>query len=450
MIGVRRCAASMTCWGMLLAPVLGAAEGGTNDSGTDLQAAQTATQFPTGAVPIAPQPPAADVSQPVTVNGGHDWYAHPRYSSYPATPLPMRPFVSNRIWLEAQYLLWWTRGFHIPVLVTSSPAGTPQPVAGVLGEPTTNISFGGDSVNGSERSGLRFKGGYWLSPTLTSAFQFDYFHGGNESTSFQAASNGDPILARPFLNLLTGNEDAHLIAFAPTTGSIDIRAETELQSTGALIRQTLVGAHYSGTYVPPPHDFWLDFLLGYRYYRLKDELRMNETLVTLGPTNFDLAEQFDTRNSFHGVDVGFAAQFRRNRLTLDLLIKLGLGNSAAKANINGTTTTTVAPAPATTDVGALLAQTTNIGAYEDSDFATVSELGLVLGYDITNRLRATFGYTLIYWSRVARPGDQIDRVLNPSYFPGGGPPTGAPRPEFTFVTTDFWAQGLDFGLLYRF
>jgi len=364
--------------------------------------------------------------------------------------LPMQPFSSNRVWLEAEYLLWWAKGFDVPVLVTSSPAGTPQPVAGVLGEPTTDILFGGARVNGSERSGFRFRGGYWLTPTLTSAFQFDYLCGGKDSTSFQAASNGDPILARPFLNLLSGNEDAHLFAFAPTTGSIDIKAESELRSTGAMIRQTLVGAHYSGTYVPPPQDFWLDFLIGYRYYRLKDELRINEALVTLGPTNFDLAEQFDTRNSFHGVEVGFATQFRRNRVTLDLLMNLGLGNSRAKATVNGTTTTTVAPAPPTTDAGALLAQSTNIGAYEDSGFAAVSELGLILGYDITNRLRATFGYTVIYWSRIARPGDQIDRVLNPSYFPGGGPPTGAPRPEFTFSTTDFWAQGLDFGLAYRF
>jgi len=27
---------------------------------------------------------------------------------------------------------------------------------------------------------------------------------------------------------------------------------------------------------------------------------------------------------------------------------------------------------------------------------------------------------------------------------------GLPRPEFSWVTTDFWAQGLNFGLDYRF
>jgi len=77
------------------------------------------------------------------------------------------------------------------------------------------------------------------------------------------------------------------------------------------------------------------------------------------------------------------------------------------------------------------------------------ELGVSLGYDLTCRLRATVGYTLIYWSNVARPGDQIDTELNASQFPPGEL-VGAPHPEFRFQTTDFWAQGLNFGLEYRF
>ena len=34
------------------------------------------------------------------------------------------------------------------------------------------------------------------------------------------------------------------------------------------------------------------------------------------------------------------------------------------------------------------------------------ELGVTLGFDLTERLQATFGYTFMYWSRVARPGDR--------------------------------------------
>lgn len=77
------------------------------------------------------------------------------------------------------------------------------------------------------------------------------------------------------------------------------------------------------------------------------------------------------------------------------------------------------------------------------------ELGITLGYDFTCRLRATFGYTFLYWSKVARPGEQIDTELNPSQFPPGTL-VGAPHPQFVFHTSDFWAQGLNFGLEYRF
>ena len=32
----------------------------------------------------------------------------------------------GRVWAEAEFLLWWQRGFAVPPLVTTSPAGTPR------------------------------------------------------------------------------------------------------------------------------------------------------------------------------------------------------------------------------------------------------------------------------------------------------------------------------------
>ena len=57
-----------------------------------------------------------------------------------------------------------------------------------------------------------------------------------------------------------------------------------------------------------------------------------------------------------------------------------------------------------------------------------------------------------YYSRgpsVARPGDQIDRNINTSQLPPGDL-SGIASPEMSFVTSDFWAQCLSFGLDYRF
>jgi hypothetical protein len=59
------------------------------------------------------------------------------------------------------------------------------------------------------------------------------------------------------------------------------------------------------------------------------------------------------------------------------------------------------------------------------------------------------GYTFLYLSRVARPGDQIDPALNPNRVPidnGFGTPGGPDRPTLDFKSTGFWAQGVNIGV----
>ncbi|MEL6899065.1 MAG: BBP7 family outer membrane beta-barrel protein, partial [Planctomycetota bacterium] len=51
--------------------------------------------------------------------------------------LPSR--LSDRIWVSADYLLWDAAGVDVPALVTSSPNGTAQTAAGVLGQPNTSV-----------------------------------------------------------------------------------------------------------------------------------------------------------------------------------------------------------------------------------------------------------------------------------------------------------------------
>jgi hypothetical protein len=93
----------------------------------------------------------------------------------------------------------------------------------------------------------------------------------------------------------------------------------------------------------------------------------------------------------------------------------------------------------------LLARSTNIGSWEDDQFAVIPELAVQLQCQLTCRLRATFGYRFMYWSQVVRAGEQIDLDLNLDL---PDPPAERPRPLMR--TSDFWAQGLNFGLDYRF
>ncbi|MCY2992401.1 MAG: BBP7 family outer membrane beta-barrel protein, partial [Planctomycetota bacterium] len=61
--------------------------------------------------------------------------------------------------------------------------------------------------------------------------------------------------------------------------------------------------------------------------------------------------------------------------------------------------------------------------------------------------KATAGYTLLFWTNVVRPGDQIDTSVNPGLLPDEqNPITGALRPSFAFRDSTLWAQGLNLGL----
>ena len=81
--------------------------------------------------------------------------------------------------------------------------------------------------------------------------------------------------------------------------------------------------------------------------------------------------------------------------------------------------------------------------------AMLPELATNVGLYLTPRLRWTVGYTFFYLSNVVRPGDQVDLDVNTQFLPPPEPITGLRRPDFVFRTTDFWAQGLNTGLDFR-
>jgi hypothetical protein len=356
-----------------------------------------------------------------------------------------------RVWARAEYLLWWVEGMSTPPLITSSPDGTSRDLAGVLGQDSTTILYGGESLIDSMRPGGRFSAGYW--------FDWSRFHGveatflglASRDSTFQAHSSGSPILARPFTNIEPGFEgpDAELVAFPGVlTGRIESLAESSLLGVEVLYR----GAWWQVC------ENSFDFLAGWRYLNLDERLRVGdfktsidtspETLVPVG-TTLDELDSFTTKNYFNGVEIGLLAHTRRKNWRFEVLGKLAFGNTRSKAIIDGTTTITVpGEPPSTTDAG-LLAQQTNMGTYQRDVFSVVPEFGLTAGYHLTPNVHARVGYTFIYWNRVARPGDQIDTSLNLSQLEPTGL-VGPARPAFNWVDTGMWIQGISLGLEGRF
>jgi hypothetical protein len=358
--------------------------------------------------------------------------------------------VQNRLYVSADYLLWWTKGDQLPALVTTSPAGTAFGSAGVLGLPTTSILFGGDEANDEYRSGARVTLGAWLDPYQRAGIEVTYLALGNSDQSANFNSTATPILAIPYTNVLTGNPDSIAVGFTSpagvlvSQGTIGVSAVSRFDTIEALLRRNIYQNGNTG----------IDFVAGYRYARLSDTLTMNDAITGVGQggivpvgTTLAVMDRFDTANNFNGVDLGFNGQIRKAAWTVDWLMKLGLGATSSRTTINGTTSRNGAtPVP-----GGLFALSSNIGDYSGSQFSMMPELGLTLGYDITSRLRATMGYSFIYWSQVHRAGEQVDTNVNPDLFPPPVVPRAGPlQPQFLNATSDFWAQGLNWGLEYSF
>ncbi|MGB6045079.1 MAG: BBP7 family outer membrane beta-barrel protein, partial [Pirellulales bacterium] len=183
-----------------------------------------------------------------------------------------------------------------------------------------------------------------------------------------------------------------------------------------------------------------------RYMRLDESLLITEDLDAFSVgTQFDIFDNFDTETQFHGVDIGFIYEYHRCRWSLDLLGKIAFGNNNQQVSIDGGTTIS-AGGISDEFTGGLLAQRTNIGNFERDKFAVIPEFGATLGYRLTDNIKLTMGYSLVYWNNVARPGNIIDRTVNPNLLPPEAVPFSGPlRPAFAFNDTDFWAQGLSWG-----
>ncbi|MCI0682644.1 MAG: BBP7 family outer membrane beta-barrel protein [Gemmataceae bacterium] len=212
----------------------------------------------------------------------------------------------------------------------------------------------------------------------------------------------------------------------------------------------------SGRVSAPEHCcgccYRVDLLAGYRFLSLDEDLTISEIEIGTGPDDplrgvpFFIDEGFSASNDFHGGQIGVIAEWARCRTFVRLVGKVALGGNSRTVTINGVTRVDgLAP-----ETGGFLALPSNIGRYTSTEFAVVPEVGLTLGYQLTPRLRVMMGYSFLYWTNVARPGDQIDLAVNTSQPPLGNGLVGQARPASSFGDSDFWAHGLSFGFEFRY
>jgi hypothetical protein len=374
---------------------------------------------------------------------------HPPGQGPAGDPKP-EAVANRRWWVRTEYLLWWIKDSNFPVLLTTGQTTDPRP--GALGMPGTRILFGGPSDN-QERSGARVGLGYWLDDAHQWGVEATYLFLSDRSVGAFAAGSGklgSQVLARPFFNVQTNQEDSSLVALPGLAGgNVNIGSRSELHS-GEL--NALCNLSRSDC-------FCVDVLAGFRILDLDEQLQIVEGSMPLATSplfpeqRIIVTDRFAASNTFYGGQLGLRTGITHERWRAEVTAKVGLGLTTETLNIGGTTSIIPPGQQPTVLSGGLLALGSNSGRTEHDRFAVVPQLDATLGYLITPWLKASVGYSLVYWSAVVRPGDQIERGINVNQVPTSlsfGQPGGPPRPALIQRETDFWAHGLHIGLEFRF
>jgi hypothetical protein len=346
------------------------------------------------------------------------------------------------LWGSVEFLMWWGKGTHLPPLVTTSPANTAQGQAGVLGLNTTSTLFG-DQLGGNKlQGGGRVTFGMWLDPEHNVAAGGRYFGTGGDTTRFNRASTGNPILALPFFNALLQQQDSFLVAYPGfTQGSVNAFQTTNNIMGADAFAEIMMFRDYRRR---------VDLVGGYEFFRLDDWLQINSssTITQAGNPfaglNTAISDRFATRNQFHGGIIGLRGRMANGQWSLNVLGQVALGNMNEQALIAGITRTTFA-GNSTTANGGLLAQPSNIGTHERNVFAAIPQLTGNLQYHVNPNLSFHIGYNILWLTNVALSGNQVDLHVNLAQ-----QIVGPQRPQFAFNDTSYWLQGINWGMNWDF
>jgi hypothetical protein len=422
--------------------------------------AQAPAPVLTQASPPAAAAQPADMAQPADTLPAPEATAAPDGAEprYVGPPLP----PPGRFYVDGEFLLWFSKPNKLPPLVTTGRINDVSSTAAV-GEPGTNIAFGNQPIDGQTRVGGRLRAGAWLNAEETCGIEVGGFYVEPNGTHGAASSDGSLPLGIPFANaeqVFTTPETSLLLAHPGfSSGSVSVATRNTVWGAEAQARVNLAGG---------PH-YRADLLAGARYLRLTDDLLENSTLSAL-PTGFvtfpnpappppvaaflppatvAIVDHFHTRNEFYGGQIGGLVEVRQGVWFADFRGTLALGPMHQVQTIEGSSTLLVPGMPTTTVPGGVFAQATNIGRHSRYEFGVVPEAGVTLGCQVTSFLRATVGYSALYFRNdVIRTGTALNRQVSQSLIPTlfNSTLTTQTQPAVLFNNVDYWAQGVNFGI----
>jgi hypothetical protein len=354
-----------------------------------------------------------------------------------------------RGWTKGGLLLWWVESAPAPgPLVTTGGLG-----GGALGASDTRVLFGNNTFNYGLAPGIWLESGVWLDCKHQWGVGLAGFvlETQTQGASFTSDAGGSPLLTRPIIPAIAGQQPLFVSVPGASTGSVGISANMRFWGGEANAYRNLV-------YTP----CWeVTALAGFRYLDLMENLGVASTSTDLGVgSTTTVSDRFTTRNQLYLGQVGAQATWTKGPLFVNFQGKVGLGPNGERVRILGSSTQTFPGFPTAVAQGGLLAVPGtpalaggNVGVHSSNFFVIVPEVGLDVGWQISDRVRVSAGYSLLYINSVARPGSQVNLTVNTALVPTSstfGSPSGPGQPTVLNKQDEFWAHGLRFMLELRF
>jgi hypothetical protein len=313
--------------------------------------------------------------------------------------------------------------------------------------------------------------GYWLDDQRRYAVEAEGFSLQQGTGNFQTNSdqNGLPPMRIPVFNsvpyfaggpggiIVPRSEDGVPVSVPDAvTGGVSFKNSLNLwgvQANGVAVLYRDASWEVSG-------------LGGFRYLNLSEAFNLRLNIFGVPGTAYNgesgwATDQFATGNHFYGATIGMRGRYRFGPMSIEATGRLSFGADNESLDVSGAfqefNTPIVSGIPGlafglrsvTQGVNGIFAQPSNEGSTSGARFAVVPEIGIKLGYQVTPALELTVGYDFLYISSVLRPTDQIDRNFSKG-LPFLQDPTATVGPTRRFKTSDFYAQGITFGVSYRF
>jgi hypothetical protein len=441
--------------------------------------------------PTPESPPASGAGGSVPSDNGELWEdLPPVLAEVLEGALPLRPGRSIG-WGGVEALGWWERKQPLPAnLVTTGLPTDARP--GALGQRNTLVVPGAADMDFGIFAGLRLFGGAWVDPHGILGLDASGFVLEQRSDKFGVSStpDGNPLLGLRHLDPGRPREDAFVISAplapgttaGPVSGGVTIRSDSQLWGGDANVLHAFFWSR----------DFRLVGLAGFRYLELDENLAIltqraarGSSMVTFlgksfaAPASEQTDDEFHGRNEFFGGQLGLRGEYFCDHFFLVASTKLALGETYEVLDVVGISTLAPPPVavsmprqppvlpggiPATprphlrrvtpqTVAGGLYALGTNSGHFANPAFGVAPEGQLQAGVLLTRWMRVTAGCDVLYWSRVFRPGDQVDLTVNRQQVPTDPKykaDTAATSPRPLANPSAFWAEGVTLGLEFNF